>query len=136
MQERPQLLHAVLNGGAGKQQAIATVEVQQCPPSGTSRALDCVGFIQDHVLPFQPLEIFLVGNNYLIAGDENMKWGVLLAKPTRVPKLAEDLSILDGAPVRENFECRCKSDNLLMPVVQRGSRSNNQKRTPDILSLH
>lgn len=40
-------------------------------------ALQCLGLIQDHVLPFDPLEVFHVLDHQLVAGDHHVEGGVL-----------------------------------------------------------
>ena len=60
VQERPELCHGVLNRGTCEQQAVARVELEQDLPSPTQVILDRLGFIQDHVMPFNPKELLLV----------------------------------------------------------------------------
>lgn len=40
-------------------------------------ALQGLGLIQDHVLPFDPLEVFHVLDHQLVAGDHHVEGGVL-----------------------------------------------------------
>lgn len=60
VQERPELCHRVLNRGTCEKQAVARVELEEDLPSPTQVILDRLGFIQDHVMPFDPKESLLV----------------------------------------------------------------------------
>lgn len=40
-------------------------------------ALQRLGLIQNHVLPFDPLEVFHVLDHQLVAGDHNVERGIL-----------------------------------------------------------
>ena len=60
VQERPELCHRVLNRGTCEKQAVARVELEEDLPSPTQVILDSLGFIQDHVMPFDPKEFLLV----------------------------------------------------------------------------
>lgn len=53
-------LHGVLDWGTRQQQAVAAVEAKKCLPPDTGRVLDVLCFVQDHVLPLDPLEVLLV----------------------------------------------------------------------------
>lgn len=39
------------------------METKKCFPSDTRRILDVLGFIEDHVLPFDTLEVLLILSN-------------------------------------------------------------------------
>lgn len=60
VQQCPQLLHGVLDGGSGKEQTITAIEPKERFPSRTGRILDVLGFVQDHVLPLLALEVLLI----------------------------------------------------------------------------
>ena len=53
-------MHGVLDRGTSEQQPIATLEAEQRLPTSTGRVLDVLGLIENHILPFDPLEILLV----------------------------------------------------------------------------
>ncbi|TFA99797.1 hypothetical protein CCMA1212_008205 [Trichoderma ghanense] len=136
VQQGPQLLHVVLDGGTRQQQAVSAVEAEQALPSGAGRALDGLGLVEDHVLPSHLLEVGHVGHDELVRGDADVEGRVLAVRGVlAVPKLPQHLSIAGAAPVGEDLELGNELCNFLLPVVQRGSGRHDQERTPDVVLL-
>lgn len=61
--------------------------------------LDGLSLIQYHVLPLDSLEVPDILYHQLVAGDEDMEWGILLVQQLLVPVFPNDLSFLWVAPV-------------------------------------
>ena len=77
-----------------------------------------------------------IGTYKLVARDQNVERRVLVvANLLLAPKLAQDRSILDVAPVRQSFEVRYKASNFLLPVVQSRGWGNNQEWPPDVVGF-
>lgn len=53
-------VHRVLDRRSGEEQSVPAVEAEEGLPSGRRRALDCLGLVEDHVLPLDTLEVLLV----------------------------------------------------------------------------
>ena len=53
-------MHRVLNWGTSQEEPIATLEAKKSLPSHTRRVLDILSFIEDHILPFDALEVLLI----------------------------------------------------------------------------
>lgn len=57
------------------------LQIRQQPGEGggglPAAALQSLGLIQNHVLPFHPLEVFHVLDHQLVAGDHNVERGIL-----------------------------------------------------------
>jgi hypothetical protein len=60
VEEGPEFVHRVLDGGTGEEESVAAAEAEERLPSCTSRALDRLGFVEDHVLPLDSLEVLLI----------------------------------------------------------------------------
>jgi hypothetical protein len=56
-------LHRVLNGCTGQKQPVSAWQTQKGLPSSGGRRFDSLRFVQDHVLPFDAREVFLVHNS-------------------------------------------------------------------------
>ena len=129
-------LHGVLNRGTSQEQPITTLEAQQSLPPSTRRVLDILRLIQNHILPFDPLEVLLILSHQLIAGNQNMEGSVLVVANLFLgPELSQSSSVFDVTPVRERFELGNETGDLLLPVVQSRCRRDDQERTPDVVGL-
>ena len=119
MQERPELCHRILNRGTCEQQTVARIELEEDFPSATQVILDRLGFIQDHVMPFDPEELLLVFGlvHYQIVGSKKYfdphVWVVEIFRIKEFPKL---LSLFWLAKEREDFQCRTEFVELILPV--------------------
>lgn len=51
-------------------------------------ALDCLSLVEDHVLPFNSIEILVVGDDELVARDDNVEGSFFRVEILRVPKLS------------------------------------------------
>ncbi|KAH6603254.1 hypothetical protein Trco_008029 [Trichoderma cornu-damae] len=136
VQQGPQLLHVVLDGGAGEQQAVPAVEAEQALPAGAGRALDGLGLVENHVLPSHLLEVGHVGDDELVRRDADVEGRVLAVRGVLpVPELPEHLSVAGAPPVREDLELGDELCDFLLPVVQRGGGRHHQERPPDVVLL-
>lgn len=69
VQKSPQFLHCIRNRRSGEQQTVSAVDSQQCFPAIAAGAFDCLCFVQNHVLPFNALEMpfhqpLAIGSSY------------------------------------------------------------------------
>jgi hypothetical protein len=72
----------------------------------------------------------------LIARDKDVKRGILvITNLLLAPEFSQCASIFDITPIWQSLEPGNKARYLLLPIVQSGSRSYDQKRTPDIMSF-
>ena len=93
-------------------------------------------FIENHILPFHLVEVLLIRDYKLIAGDENMERRIsVIAQRLAVPELAKRCSVFHVAPVRQDFQRGRKFGDLLLPVVQRRGRCYNEERAPNVVCL-
>lgn len=53
-------LHGILNRCTRQKQAIPTVKAEQGLPTHAGSIFDILGFVEDHVLPLDPLKVLLV----------------------------------------------------------------------------
>ena len=60
VEQRPQLSHRVLNWRARQQKPVTRVELEEHFPSAAQVVLDGLGFVEDHVVPFDLEELGLV----------------------------------------------------------------------------
>ena len=60
---------------------------------------------------------------------------LVIADLLLVPELAERCTVLYITPVGECLELRDESGDLLLPVVQRRCRRDDQERSPDVMGL-
>jgi hypothetical protein len=119
MQERPELCHGVLNRGTSEQQAVARVELKENLPSPTQVILDSLGFIQDHVMPFDSEKLLLVFglvHDQVIGGKQNIDPHVGVVEIFRVKEFAKLLSLFWRTKEGEDFECRTEFVELVLPV--------------------
>jgi hypothetical protein len=63
MQQSPQFSHRILYRCSSQQQPIPRMKPHQYLPSLRSRVLYSLGLIEDHVLPFETVEGFLIGHD-------------------------------------------------------------------------
>lgn len=76
--------------------------------------------VQNHILPFDPLEVLLILSDQLITGDENMERSILIVANLLLrPELSQSGTVLDVAPVRERFELGNEAGDFLLPIMQR-----------------
>lgn len=87
MQKSPKFGHAVLNRRTAQQQSIATIETEQQLPSHRGGTLNGLRLIQNQILPFDSIEILVIGHNQLVTGDDHMKTGLTRVQIFGVPKL-------------------------------------------------
>ena len=111
-------LHGVLNRGTSQEQPITTLEAQQSLPPSTRRVLDILRLIQNHILPFDPLEVLLILSHQLITSNQHVERCILvITNLLLAPELSKRSSIFDIAPVRQSLQARDKPCQLLLPVV-------------------
>lgn len=135
MQQGPQLGHAVLNRCSRQQQPVSAVEPEEHLPASTRRALDGLRFIEHHVLPIDPVEVLVVGHDQLVRSDHDVETRLGRVQIPRVPKLAQYLPLLRVAPVRNDFEIRDETGQLLLPIVQRRRWRYDEERPPNAVTL-
>ena len=135
VQKRPQFLHAVLDRRSRQEQAVPAIKAQKGLPPGRGRTLDCLSFVKDHVLPFDPPEMLLIAHDQLVTGDKHVERRVFRIQFLLIPEFAEDFAILLIAPVRQCFQLRGKAGHFLLPIVESGSRGDDEERAPDVMSF-
>ena len=59
VEQRPQLVHRVLDRRAREQKAVPAAEAEERLPARARRAFDRLRFVEDHVLPLDALEVLL-----------------------------------------------------------------------------
>jgi hypothetical protein len=60
LEGRGRTMHRILNGRSGEEKSVSTVEAEEGLPSGGRRALDRLSFVEDHVLPLDPLKVLFI----------------------------------------------------------------------------
>lgn len=119
IKEVSRTLHRILNGGTGKEKTIPTVELEEDVPSSTATTLDSLCLIKDHVLPFETLQIDAVGDDEIVRGDDDMEGSISVVNNRLLrPEFAEGLAIGYSPPIRNDFEVRYETGQLLLPVVK------------------
>jgi len=63
MEESPKFVHRILNRSTGEKESISTTETEESLPSSRTGTLDRLRFVENHVLPLDLVEVFLVGDS-------------------------------------------------------------------------
>lgn len=117
-----------------EQETIATVQIEERLPAGRTTRLDGLSFVKNHILPLDPLKVFLIRNDDLVAGHQDVKRRVLVVTLILlVPKFAEGGAIFDAAPIRQSLQRRYEPSDLLLPVVQSRGRRDHEEGPPDVM---
>lgn len=104
MQKSPELSHWILNWGTGEQESISSIELQQNSPPSAQIILDCLGLIQNHVMPFYSQKFLLILRcirNQVVGGQQNIDSHIWVIQVLRVQKFSKFLSFFWTAEERE-----------------------------------
>lgn len=73
VEESPQLSHIILDGGACQEKAVPGLKLFQGVPPLRKDVLNSLGLVQNHELPLQSLEGFVVSDCELVGGDDHVE---------------------------------------------------------------
>jgi len=119
LNETQHTLHVVLNWSSGQQKPIPAMEPEQCLPAHAGRVLDILSLVENHILPFDALEVLLVLGDELVAGNQDVERGVLvIADLFLAPELSKGCSVFDITPVWEGLQAWNEASELLLPVMK------------------
>jgi hypothetical protein len=98
-------------------------------------AFDGLRFVQDHVLPLDPLEVLDVLDDELVAGDDNVEGCFLRMETLLVPELPQDAPVLCVPPIRHNLLKHKTPHQNRYTYTQYGTIYSNKKHLIEIDAL-
>ena len=131
-------LHRILNRCPSQQKAVATLEIKQDIPSRARRTFDSLSLIQDHVLPLDALEVHGIGDDKVVACDDDMETRVFIEHHPALlldPEFTKRLTFGDSSPVRDYAKVGNETSEFLLPVVERRGWCYYKEWAPYILCL-
>lgn len=122
MEEGPQLSHGVLDGRSCEEESVSGLELQETFPPATHIVFDRLGFVQNHVVPFDPHEfglVFGIVTDQVITCDQYVNLQMRVAQILGVQILPKALAFIRSAEVWEHSECRAEFFKFILPVIER-----------------
>ena len=113
----PKVLELVLDGSSCQQKPISAVERQESFPTEGIRILDCLGFVQNHVLPLDTFQLHLILQNNIIRSHNYIVCAVF--KQLLWVNARPDILSLDFVtPVGKDPKLWVESLDFSVPVVE------------------
>jgi len=76
VEQRPQLLKGVLNGGPTQQQTVLGVQAFELTDQAAVTVLHALAFVDNEVRPLVLLQVAPVDDAHFVGGDEHLKYGL------------------------------------------------------------
>ena len=112
------------------------MEPEQRLPTHARRVLDVLSLVKNHILPFDTLEVLLILGDELVAGNQDVKRGILgIANLFLAPELSKRCSVFDITPVREGLQGWDETSELLLPVMKSRQGGDDKERSPNVMSF-
>lgn len=124
-----------MDWSTSEQQTITSIEGEKrCPSLGVD-IFDGLSLIQDHILPFQTMENFIVWNDQIVWGHNHMKMWMLPSEIFLVEVPSNGFPLVCLTPIWKHPKAWAKLFKFLLPIMKCGWGSNHKKGSPNILMM-